>query len=486
MDLKTFPADPILFVDDEQHFLLSVELTMSSQGINNIETCSDSRQVMGLLKQRKHSLVVLDINMPFISGIELLPKIVQEYPETHVIIITAVNDVESAVTCMREGAFDYVVKPVDDARIVSVVRRGLEISEMRSENEKLKYSLLHEAIEHPEAFSAIVTHSNSMTSLFRYIEAIAKTNLPVLITGETGTGKELFAKAIHAVSTRMGELVPVNVAGVDDHLFTDTLFGHKKGAFTGADVERKGLIEKAQDGTLLLDEIGDLSVESQVKLLRLLQDGQYYPLGSDVAKLSNARIIVATHRDIESMQANNAFRQDLYYRLRAHHIPIPPLRERKMDIQLLTDHFITRAARTLGKKRPTVPKELYPLLNNYPFPGNVRELEGMIFDAISLHKRGVLSLESIRKRVQQAHLNGTDKPASISTQGTDEPLSIPAQFPTMKEAEDFIIDEALRRADGNQSIAADMLGLSRRALNNRLHRTESSKKTPRPKRPSAK
>jgi DNA-binding NtrC family response regulator len=473
MDVRTFPADPILFVDDEQHFLLSIELTMSSHGINHIETCNDSRQVMERLRQKRYSLVVLDINMPHIPGTELLPQIVNQYPETHVIVITAVNDVESAVQCMKEGAFDYVVKPVDDKRIVSVVRRGLELAEMRSENEMLKLSLLRDTINHPEAFKEIVTHSKSMSSLFRYIEAIAKTSLPVLITGETGTGKELFANAIHAVSERRGELVPVNVAGVDDHLFTDTLFGHKKGAFTGAESERKGFIEKAADGTLFLDEIGDLSLESQVKLLRLLQDGQYYPLGSDVAKLSNARIIVATHRDIESMQANNAFRQDLYYRLKAHHIPIPSLRERKADIPYLTDHFISRAAKTLGKKRPTVPKELYLLLNNHPFPGNVRELEGIIFDAISLHTTGVLSLESIRKRISQSQVAKNNRATHNNDNRTEDPLAIPAQFPTMQEAEGFLIDEALRRAEGNQTIAADLLGLSRRALNNRLRRTEA-------------
>ena len=476
MNPKNFPADPILFVDDEQHFLLSIELTMSSQGISNIETCNDSRQVMGLLERKQYSLVVLDINMPFISGTELLPQIVHLHPDLHVIVITAVNDVESAVQCMKEGAFDYVVKPVDDARIVNVVRRGLELSEIRTENERLKHSLLRETIENPEAFKEIVTHSKSITALFRYIEAIAGTNLPVLITGETGTGKELFARAIHTVSGRTGSLVSVNVAGVDDHLFTDTLFGHKKGAFTGAESERKGLIEQANEGTLFLDEIGDLSLESQVKLLRLLQDGQYYALGSDIAKLSNARVIVATHRDIESMQANNDFRQDLYYRLKAHHIPIPPLRDRKSDIPHLIDHFITRASETLGKKRPTVPKELYPLLANYAFPGNVRELESIIFDAISLHTSGVFSLESIRKRISGSPRikNGTTQHATADQ--SEELIAIPAQFPTMKEVEDYLIEEALKRAEGNQTIAANLLGLTRRALNNRLRRTETKRK----------
>jgi DNA-binding NtrC family response regulator len=476
MNLRTFPADPILFVDDEQHFLLSIELTMSSRGINHIETCSDSRQVMGLLGTKNYSLVVLDMNMPHISGAELLPQIVRQHPETRVIIITAVNDVESAVQCMKEGAFDYVVKPVDETRIVSVVKRGLEFAEMRSENELLKLSLLHETLNRPDAFRNIITHSKSVASLFRYIEAISKTNLPVLITGETGTGKELFARAIHDVSARTGELVPVNVAGVDDHFFTDTLFGHKKGAFTGAESERKGLIEKADEGTLFLDEIGDLSLDSQVKLLRLLQDGQYYPLGSDIAKLSNARIIVATHRDIESMQAQDAFRQDLFYRLKTHQIPIPPLRDRKADIPYLVDHFIARAAESLGKKRPTVPKELYPLLSNYPFPGNVRELEGMIFNAISLHASGVLSLESIRKAIAHSSTLKRDKTPRQSDRSTDNPIEIPGRFPTVDETEEYLIEEALRRAEGNQTIAADLLGLSRRALNNRIRRTEAKKK----------
>jgi two-component system, NtrC family, response regulator HydG len=476
MSKKIIPADPILFVDDEEHFLLSAELTMSSHGMNNIETCSDSQLVMDMLSKKDYSLVVLDINMPYLSGVDLLPAIVNKYPQTPVIVLTAINDVDSAVFCMREGAFDYLVKPVNDTRLVSSIKRGLEITEIRNENEMLKQSLLREKIEHPEAFVEIVTRCNVIESIFKYIEAIAKTNLPVLITGETGVGKELFAKAVHTVSGRKGELVSVNVAGVDDNFFSDTLFGHKKGAFSGADMERKGLIEKADNGTLFLDEIGDLSVESQVKLLRLLQDGHYYPLGSDIAKLSDARIIVATHRDIKTMQENSTFRQDLYYRLKSHHIIIPPLRERKIDLPYLADHLITKASNELGKKRPTVPKELYTLLSNYPFPGNVRELEGMIFDAISLHTSGILSLESIRKKINDYNQERNTKPAinSKANHQIDELIYFPGRFPTLKETEETVIEEALKRADGNQTIAAELLGISRRALNNRLRRADDA------------
>ncbi len=474
MSSKSFPSHPILFVDDEEHFLLSIELTLSSNGINNVETCGDSRQVMGLLKKRRYSLIALDINMQYVSGVDLLRQIVSDYPEIPVVMITAINDVDSAVQCIKEGAFDYVVKPVNDTRLVSTVKRGLELAEVRTENEMLKQSLLNQNVERPEAFSAIVTNSPSLQSIFRYIEAIARTSLPVLITGETGTGKELFAQAVHKASGRKGELVSVNVAGVDDNFFSDTLFGHRRGAFTGAQEERKGLIEKADDGTLFLDEIGDLSTASQVKLLRLLQDGSYYPLGSDVARLSDARIIVATHRDIKTMQSSDTFRQDLYYRLRSHHIAIPPLRERKKDLPHLIDHFITKASGALGKKRPTPPKELYTLLTNYHFPGNVRELEGMIFDAVSLHTSGVMSLESIRAKLAehtQERLPGNGSSLQPQEDHRSDLLSFPGRFPTLKEAEAALIEEALRRAEGNQTIAAELLGISRRALNNRLRRT---------------
>jgi DNA-binding NtrC family response regulator len=472
MNIKLVPSRPILFVDDEEHTLLSFELTMSSHGFTNVETCRDSRKVMDLLAQKAYALVVLDINMPHVSGLELLPRIVGTYPDLQVVIMTAVNDVESAVACMREGAFDYVVKPVDETRLVTAIRRGLELTDIKSENELLKQSFMRRSLERPEAFKGIITQSADLHALFRYIEAIGKTDLPVLITGETGTGKELFARAIHAVSGRTGELVPVNVAGVDDNLFSDTLFGHRKGAFTGADIERRGLIERAEGGTLFLDEIGDLSLESQVKLLRLLQEGQFYPLGSDVARDSDARIIVATHRDLREMATQNTFRQDLYYRLKSHQIAIPPLRERRSDLPILADHFVQKAADHLSKKRPAVPKELYTVLSNYQFPGNIRELEGMIFDAVSLHQTGILSLEAIRHRIAEHQPERNHSGGRVAEEEREVPVAVTGRFPTLDEAEDALIQEALRRADGNQTIAADLLGISRRALNNRLRRAE--------------
>ena len=217
-----------------------------------------------------------------------------------------------------------------------------------------------------------------MYSIFQYVETIARTALPVMITGETGVGKEMIASAIHKLSGREGAFVPVNIAGLDDHLFSDTLFGHRRGAFTSADSSRKGLIEQASNGTLFLDEIGDLHVESQVKLLRLLQEGKYYPLGADVPKSSNARTVVATNREIQFLRDSESFRNDLYFRLQSHHIHLPPLRERTGDIPLLVAHFLESAAERLDQEIPTPAPELLTLLETYQFPGNVRELQGMV------------------------------------------------------------------------------------------------------------
>ncbi len=239
-----------------------------------------------------------------------------------------------------------------------------------------------------------------MRSTFKYIESIAVTSQPVLITGKTGVGKELIARTIHRLSGRKGTLAAVNVTGLDDTTFSDTLFDHKRGAFTGADRVRAGLIEKAANGTLFLDETGDLHPTSQVKLLRLLQEREYYPLGADVPRPSNARIVVATNRDLLALQASGTFRADLYYRLLLHRINVPPLRERRDDIPLLVEFFLQRAADELGKTKPTPPPELFILLALYDFPGNIRELQTMIFDAVSRHESWKLSLTGFKEIIR--------------------------------------------------------------------------------------
>ena len=473
----TFPALPVLLVDDEAQFLFSASLSLNSEGIDNVIECQDSRDVMSMLSQENCSVVVLDMLMPHLSGWDLLPMIARDFPDLPVIIITAVNEVKTAVDCMKEGTFDYLVKPVDKVRLVTTVRQAIKVRELRDENTRLKDYLLSDKLEQPDVFSGIITQNPVMRSIFQYIEAIAENALPVLITGETGVGKELVAKALHRLSGRTGELVTVNVAGLDDHLFADALFGHKKGAFTGADAARDGLVEQASGGTLFLDEIGDLSVESQVKLLRLLQEGKYYPLGEDVPKLTDARILVATNRDIDALMKAEKFRRDLYYRLQTHHIQVPPLRDRQGDLPLLVEHFLDKAARQFGRNKPTLPAEFFTLLGVYRFPGNIRELESMIFDAVSRHKRGVLSLKSFK-----AKIGHQDLPSQKNEAGNGRENALPFtdllpnldQLPPLKDAEQLLIAEALKRSEGNQTIAAQLLGMSRQALHNRLRRARKS------------
>jgi DNA-binding NtrC family response regulator len=462
------PPLPILLVDDEAQALTSFEMALRSASLSHFIACSDSREVMGILARQEIEIMLLDLWMPHLSGEELLRRIAVDHPGLPVIVVTGADDVDTAVKCMREGAFDYIVKPVETSRLVGSVKRGIELRELHRENELLKARVLSDRLSRPEAFAGIVTVSPTMHAIFRYVEAVAASPRPLLITGETGVGKELVARAVHVLSGRKGGFVPVNVAGLDDHVFADTLFGHKKGAFTNALEARAGLLEQAGGGTLFLDEIGDLSAVSQVKLLRLLQDGEYLPLGSDIARRSDARAVVATNQDLESARNAGRFRKDLYYRLCGHRVHIPPLRERREDLPVLLDHFLGEAARSLGKRRPTPPEELHKLLAAYHFPGNVRELESMVFNAVSLHSTGKLSMDAFKTVIfeRQPDLAG-------EAEGQDPPgrLLFPERLPTLKQAEDALVEEALRRAGGNQSIAASMLGITRQAMNKRVNKT---------------
>lgn len=474
---KSYPVFPILVVDDEIYSLQVCELQLQSEGLSHLVCCHNGHEALQALASQEISAVVLDLHMPEMSGEEVLSIIAAKYPETPVVITTAIDDVDTAVRCMKAGAFDYIVKPIQKARLVTTVKRAIEFRELRRENVLLKESVLDKTLKSPEAFAAIITRNATMQSTFKYIESIAATSQPVLITGETGVGKELIAQAIHYLSGRHGDLVAVNAAGLDDTTFSDTLFGHKRGAFTGAERAREGLIEKAADGTLFLDEIGDLHPPSQVKLLRLLQEREYYPLGSDVPKSTNARILFATNRDLLALQQSDAFRSDLYYRLLLHRVNVPPLRERRDDIPILTEHFLRTAAEELQKSKPTAPPELFTLLSVYDFPGNVRELKALTFDAVSRHESGKLSLESFQKHIRPPQ--GFEQPSYEGTPvesdaGLDGVYSSLQRLPTLKEAEDLLIEEALERTEGNQTLAAMLLGITRQTLHRRLRKRDEA------------
>lgn len=458
---------PILLVDDEQHILHSSESVLRFAGIRDIIAVNDSREVMSILEQIENGVIVLDLFMPHLSGTELLATISRDYPHIPVIVMTAADEVDTAVDCMRAGAFDYLVKPVENSRLVSSVKRALEICSLKSQVSQLRDHLLSNRIRRPEAFASIITASPKMSAVFQYCEVIAESLQPVIIIGETGVGKELMAKAIHDLSGVPGKFVPVNIAGLDDNMFSDTLFGHRKGAFTGADQARSGLITQAAEGTLFLDEIGDLSELSQVKLLRLLQEQEYYPVGSDIPQVSDARIVAATNRDLREMTAAKTFRNDLYFRLCSHQVMIPPLRERGEDIPLLLDFFLNAAAQMFRKSTPSYPRELVTLLASYDFPGNVRELKSMVFDAVARHISGTLSMDRFREVIGSQPLPSGNE-SLLSERLNEWLLESRGRFPRIREVEDLLIDVAMKLARGNQGVAASLLGITRQTLNKRL------------------
>jgi len=462
MSAVRIPENPILLVDDEQAVIDSLILMLKSNGIDNLVPCTDSREAMAILRGGEFELVLLDLTMPHLPGDRLLAAIHEEMPQVPVIVVTGSNEVKAAVECMKAGAFDYMVKAVEESRLVSGVRRAIEIRKLSRNYQRLKERMLCPSLAHPDAFARLVTGNAVMTSIFRIVESIAKSDEPILITGETGTGKGLVAAAVHAVSGREGPLVEVDVAGLDDAMFSDTLFGHRKGAYTGAVDARAGLVQQAGAGTLFLDEIGDLSIQSQVKLLRLLDTGEYYPLGSDLPRRSAARVLVATNRNLTGLISEGRFRKDLYYRLSTHELRLPPLRDRKDDLPLLLDHFLEEACAKLGKKKPSVPPQLLGLLATHHFPGNVRELRSMVYDAVSRQSSLTLALADFKTGV---HRETPPEPGEAAP----SLLAFSERLPTLDQASDLLVDEAMKRAHGNQSTAAGMLGISHQALSKRLH-----------------
>ncbi|MCZ2722452.1 sigma-54 dependent transcriptional regulator [Marinomonas sp. 15G1-11] len=460
MAAHIYPQFKILLVDDEIPFLRSTLLSFERHGFTNLVSCSQPEQVPSLMNEHNIGLVLLDLTMPNVSGKELLTWLNEEYPDVCVIILSGINQLDTAVECVKLGAFDYFVKTSDPSEILEGLKRAIRTQELSIENQALRRKVLSNDVFSPEAFTRFVTADANMWSIFQYLESIATTRHPVLIMGESGVGKELIAQATHDLSQRKGPLITVNIAGLDDNIFADTLFGHNKGAFTGADKDRSGLIEKASEGTLFLDEIGDLSASSQVKLLRLLQEGEYYPLGSDKPKRSQARIIVATHQNLEHLQIEGKFRKDLYYRLKIHMVTIPPLRHRLSDLPILIEHFIKQACEDMSIDTLSYDNSLPSQLSHYAFPGNTRELKSLIFDAVSRSQNGQLNKSAFKHLFVQDSLLEQQEPVAIFPNNT--------RLPTLSALADQLVKEAMNRSNNNQSTASQMLGISQPALSKRL------------------
>lgn len=463
---STYPAHPILIVDDEDQMLRVFELTLISEGLSNVITLSDASRVIDLLACQRFSLILLDLRMPGVHDHDLLIQIRENHPSIPVIMITGESDLDTAIRCMKLGARDYLAKPVEPRRLVASVTHALELGELREEYRTFIAKSTRDHLEQPEAFAGIIAESPNMRTIFHYVETIARSRKPALILGESGVGKELIARAIHRASGVAGPFVSETVAGYDDAMFSDALFGHVPGAFTGAGGTRPGLVQSAEGGTLFLDEIGDLSPASQVKLLRLIQEREYRALGSDRPQRTTARFLFATNRDLGRMRDAGTFRSDLFYRISTHLIEIPALRARRRDIAPLVRHFVAQAAEELGIEPPALPHAVIQLLSTYPFPGNVRELEAMVFDAVAKARSGTLALSLFEPWLARAEGTRESTPDSAPSENMFATLEAP---PTLSEVQQLLIEDALRRAGGNQGVAARLLGISRTALNKRLN-----------------
>ena len=455
------PKRPLFLIGKNVDSEDDIEALLRQQDIAETIICRDATRSLSYFQTNKIEMALFDVSTSKEVICETLETIRAAYPRIPVIVVSDAAHVETAVQCIKSGAFDFVLKPLKPDILTASIKRAMKVRDL--EGQTHSSSPFDEGITNLEDFAHLVTRSPKILKIFKSINAIAQTQRSVLITGETGVGKELIGQVIHKISKRPGLFFPVNIAGLDDNLFSDTLFGHVKGAYTGAATHKKGVVELAVRGTVFMDEIGDMNPASQVKLLRFLQEKEYLPLGAEKHKTADVRIVAATNRDLWESQKLGKFRADLNYRLRTHHIHLPPLRERREDLPLLVDHFLEKSARELNKKKPGVPRELVDLLETYAFPGNIRELESMVFDAVSHHQSKLLSLEIFKKHVQRRK--------KVYSHGIKAPLTFHETLPSLKLATQLLIEEAMSRTNNNQSIAANMLGISQSALSRRLKKT---------------
>ena len=447
--MKTIPENtPILIVDDDEGLLLSIKATLLSANMPEPALLSDSRDVMDLVKKHQFNLVLLDHIMPHITGMEILQQIKEEYPNVECIIATAVDEVSTAVEAIKYGAYDYLVKPLNSEKLKLTINRALERFNLRLDRALHERQQSFSALKQPEAFSKMVAVDESMARVFLQAEMVAPTDYSVLINGESGTGKEVLAGIIHNLSRRSDRpFMAVNMAAFNKSLFEDDFFGHKKGAFTDALTDKEGFFEKANGGTIFLDEITELEMPLQGKLLRVIEERELYRLGSTTTRQVDVRIIAATNRDVEDDIQKGLFRKDLFYRLNTFNIKIPPLNQRKKDILHLARFFCDKHAQLNNKKIDSLSKDLADYLLAYAFPGNVRELENIIASAVLLETTPELTLAS----------TGIFPQAPLP-----EPSSLEVETPlvSLEKLEKDHIRKVLTATGGNRSKAAEILGVN--------------------------
>jgi two-component system response regulator HydG len=438
----------VLVVDDEPSNVASLEKIFQRESMR-VLTAENAKAALEIARRHRVQVVLTDLMMPGTNGVELLRALKEVAPDTEVVLMTAYGSVETAVQAMREGAYDFVEKPLKRMNIVKSVRMAAERQSLVAENRSLRHEL--KMLTRGD----IVGTSPTLRRVLEVANQAAPSSATVLILGESGTGKELIARYIHEKSARSsGPFVPVNCAAIPESILEAELFGHERGAFTGAIGKREGRFAKARGGTLFLDEIGELSPAVQVKILRVLQEGEYEPVGGNTVK-ADVRIVAATNRNLDAEVEAGRFREDLFYRLNVIAITAPPLRTRREDIPLLVDHFIGVYCKKNGRSRLNVARDVISKLVDYSWPGNVRELENVIERAAVLCRSDMLRLEDLPESVAQA-----SAPAPSA-------LSFPIGTP-LEEVERILIRETLKHTAGDKSLAAQLLGISTRTIYRKL------------------
>jgi len=444
----------ILIVDDDLNTCQSLTTALSKEDHQVFEAHS-GKEALEKMRSQEVDLTVIDLMMPGMNGLEFFQTVKALHPEVISIMISARATVEVAVSAIKSGIYDFITKPFRLTEIKKSIAKALEAQSLLSENRRLRQALREKA-----SFSKIIGNSPAFEKVIDLITKVAPTRSTVLLTGESGTGKEIIAEAIHFASPRgEGPLLKMNCGALTETLLESELFGHEKGAFTGAHQQRMGRFEMANGGTLFLDEIGEMSLGMQVKLLRVLQDGFFERVGSSRTIQVDVRIIAATNRDLEQEVKEGRFRQDLFYRLNVIAIEIPPIRERVEDIPLLAAHFLNKFTELNNKKINGFSSDVHLVLRNYSWPGNVRELENVVERAVSLCQTQTIELSDLPTRMTEVHYGESN-------------LEIPIGI-SLEEIEQMVLEKTLIKTRGDKKAAARLLGISLSSLYNKLNRKES-------------
>lgn len=461
--MKQADTPLVLVVDDTPGIREALEKILEKEGYR-VLTAADGEEAVRLLQKHEIALLLTDLKMPGIDGAELLKIAKTISPEIEVVLITGHGTIDVAVEVMKEGAFDFIQKPFNKMTVVKVVRKAIEKRALVLENKNL-----HERLRDIQEADQVIGKSTAMRKVMEMVEQVAPSTATVLITGESGVGKEVIARALHMMSPRRDKkFIKVSCAALPETLLEAELFGYERGAFTGAISKREGRFELAHGGTLFLDEVGDINPAVQVKLLRVLQSGEFERLGGSTTFVADVRLIAATNASLKKLVEKKLFREDLYYRLNVINISIPPLRERREDIPLLANYFLRMYAAKNGKNISGISKEAMDILVRYRWPGNVRELENTIERAVVLSRGSIITPadfpEDIHQAVAEHHEVAIEQ----------RMISIPIGKLPLRDIERMVMEETLRQSKGNKNIASKLLGISTRTLYRKIDTGDSS------------